>query len=184
MSALCHKRKLCVVVIVLLKKTIKLQAYAAKFRCELAHGYTHGLWRLTLGLLWQVRQHRVYSMVVSAQVFEYKMSHVLDKAMESVFGYITVLPGAFSAYRWIAIENAPLHEYFKTEEQSMEKISAFEANMFLAEDRVRFVLLQSPGGLLTMMCRFFALRSSPKRAAIGPCTTWLVLSQRLMCLKT
>ena len=66
----------------------------------------------------------------------------------------------------------------------MEKISAFEANMFLAEDRVRFVLLLSPGGLLTTMCRFFALRSSRKRAAIGPCTTWLVLSQRLMCLKT
>ncbi len=73
---------------------------------------------------------------MAAQNFEYKMSNILDKPLyvriqflryilltcillysESVFGYITVLPGAFSAYRYIALQNdhtgqGPLHKYF------------------------------------------------------------------------
>lgn len=43
--------------------------------------------------------------LVAAQNFEYKMSNILDKPMESVFGFITVLPGAFSAYRYQAVIN-------------------------------------------------------------------------------
>lgn len=56
--------------------------------------------------------------------------------MESVFGYISVLPGAFSAYRWVAIRGEPLNQYFYVEEHSVKQMGPFMANMYLAEDRV------------------------------------------------
>jgi chitin synthase len=99
--------------------------------------------------------------LVAAQNFEYKMSNILDKPLESIFGYITVLPGAFSAYRYIALQNdrmgeGPLQKYFLGEKmvraialiwrgpngliillQHGAGADIFTANMYLAEDRVR-----------------------------------------------
>ncbi|KAL1924501.1 uncharacterized protein VTP21DRAFT_4155 [Calcarisporiella thermophila] len=80
--------------------------------------------------------------LVAAQNFEYKMSNILDKPLESVFGYISVLPGAFSAYRYIALQNdpttgaGPLNSYFKGEKQHGGDADVFTANMYLAEDRI------------------------------------------------
>jgi chitin synthase len=79
--------------------------------------------------------------LVAAQNFEYKMSNILDKPLESVFGYITVLPGAFSAYRYIALQNdqagnGPLQKYFLGEKMHGAGADIFTANMYLAEDRV------------------------------------------------
>lgn len=88
--------------------------------------------------------------LVAAQNFEYKMSNILDKPLESVFGYISVLPGAFSAYRYAALKNdinghGPLEKYFIGEDlhsnlqgssQNIKKTGLFEANMYLAEDRI------------------------------------------------
>ncbi len=64
------------------------------------------------------------------------MSHLMDKAAESVVGFCPVLPGAFSAYRWTAIRGAPLGQYFMLEETLLRDISPFTANRYLAEDRV------------------------------------------------
>jgi chitin synthase len=83
------------------------------------------------------------SPLVAAQNFEYKISNILDKPLESVFGYISVLPGAFSAYRYKALQNydtaegkkGPLYAYFKGEKLH-EGCNMFKSNMYLAEDRI------------------------------------------------
>lgn len=93
--------------------------------------------------------HKLLNPLVAAQNFEYKMSNILDKPMESVFGFITVLPGAFSAYRYVALQNnafgeGPLEKYFKGEEPDPDDVAGkpkkpegiFTANMYLAEDRI------------------------------------------------
>ncbi|KAF9180302.1 Chitin synthase, class 2 [Haplosporangium sp. Z 767] len=80
--------------------------------------------------------------LVASQNFEYKMSNILDKPLESVFGYISVLPGAFSAYRYKALKDSspgvgPLSSYFKGETlHTSGDAGIFESNMYLAEDRI------------------------------------------------
>lgn len=79
--------------------------------------------------------------LVASQNFEYKMSNILDKPLESAFGFISVLPGAFSAYRYIALQNdkagaGPLEKYFAGETMHGANAGIFTANMYLAEDRI------------------------------------------------
>jgi chitin synthase len=86
---------------------------------------------------------------------QYKISNILDKPLEastvaevdsydlrraqSVFGYISVLPGAFSAYRYKALQNGPdgrgpLASYFKGEAMhggGATTAGLFERNMYL-----------------------------------------------------
>ncbi|EKM80319.1 hypothetical protein AGABI1DRAFT_113517 [Agaricus bisporus var. burnettii JB137-S8] len=82
--------------------------------------------------------------LVAAQNFEYKMSNILDKPLESSFGYVSVLPGAFSAYRFQAITGCPLEQYFHGDHSLADRLgpkgiygmNIFTKNMFLAEDRI------------------------------------------------
>ncbi|KAE8152237.1 chitin synthase-domain-containing protein [Aspergillus avenaceus] len=79
--------------------------------------------------------------LVAGQNFEYKLSNILDKPMESSFGFISVLPGAFSAYRFVALQNdkngqGPLERYFLGEKMHGANAGIFTANMYLAEDRI------------------------------------------------
>jgi chitin synthase len=48
------------------------------------------------------------SFIEAAQYYEYKMGHSPDKANESCFGFNSVLPGAYSMFRWKAINGEPL----------------------------------------------------------------------------
>ncbi|OQD72479.1 hypothetical protein PENDEC_c021G05926 [Penicillium decumbens] len=87
---------------------------------------------------------KVLNPLVAAQNFEYKISNILDKPLESSFGYVSVLPGAFSAYRYRAIVGRPLEQYFHGDhtlserlgKKGIEGMNIFKKNMFLAEDRI------------------------------------------------
>ena len=84
----------------------------------------------------ELRVERPYRTFLTAVQFaEWKVSHILQKPIESVCGFLTVLPGAFSAFRWLAVEGEPLRRYFYGL-YSQAELNAFEANMYLAEDRV------------------------------------------------
>ncbi|ANB13218.1 chitin synthase CHS2 [Sugiyamaella lignohabitans] len=82
--------------------------------------------------------------LIAAQNFEYKISNILDKPLESTFGFISVLPGAFSAYRYEAIRGRPLEQYFHGDhtlasrlgKKGIDGMNIFKKNMFLAEDRI------------------------------------------------
>ncbi|KAJ5689203.1 Chitin synthase C [Penicillium macrosclerotiorum] len=101
-----------------------------------ACGEIHAL----LGRGWK----KVLNPIVAAQNFEYKISNILDKPLESSFGYVSVLPGAFSAYRFHAISGRPLEQYFHGDhtlsqrlgKKGIEGMNIFKKNMFLAEDRI------------------------------------------------
>ncbi|KAF5331770.1 hypothetical protein D9758_016642 [Tetrapyrgos nigripes] len=73
-----------------------------------------------------------------AQNFEYKMSNILDKPLESVFGYITVLPERLvrTALQNDSTGTGPLQKYFLGEKMHGAGADIFTANMYLAEDRI------------------------------------------------
>src|SRR2546423_6544315 len=97
--------------------------------------------------------------LVATQNFEYKISNILDKPLESAFGYVSVLPGAFSAYRYKAILGRPLDQYFHGDHTLAERLgkkgiqgmNIFKKNMFLAEDRILcFELVAKAGANWTL----------------------------------
>jgi chitin synthase len=75
--------------------------------------------------------------IIAGQHFQRKVGCILDKSLESCFGYMTELPSGFSAYRYEALRGYPLQEYFRRitgfDLESEENVAALEAKKFLAE---------------------------------------------------
>jgi len=94
------------------------------------------------------------------------MAHILDKPFESMFGFINVLPGAFSGYRWEALKRddnneSVLDSYLKTVlEQDHKFLNLEEANMYLAEDRILCLKIYSKFG------KRYKLRYIPTASAV------------------
>ena len=81
---------------------------ALKFTCQHFQRYPN-----VGALTGELRVERPYrTFLASVQFCEWKVSHLLQKPIESVCGFLTVLPGAFSAFRWLAVEGEPLRRYF------------------------------------------------------------------------
>lgn len=73
--------------------------------------------------------------LTSAQYFEYKIGHMPDKATEALSGFISVLPGAYTLFRWKTIQGKPLLKFFENLEATGQADMA-KKNEYLAEDRV------------------------------------------------
>jgi len=102
---------------------------------------------------------KLFNPLVAAQNFEYKISNILDKPLESSFGYVSVLPGAFSAFRYKAVCGRPLEQYFHGDHTMAQRLGSkgidgmniFKKNMFLAEDRILcFELVAKAGDRWTL----------------------------------
>jgi len=79
---------------------------------------------------------KVCHLLEISQDIEYRVSHFMDKCLESLFGFVTVLPGAFCGYRWEAINGDPLDEYYFYSYREDAVVNCWRANMFLAEDQL------------------------------------------------
>lgn len=71
---------------------------------------------------------------VNAQITEYKFLHIMDRALESVIGYVSVIPGTIIAFRMSCLSGEKIDRYFYSNFEN--DLSLSDANLHLAEGRL------------------------------------------------
>ncbi|KAM0430065.1 hypothetical protein ACHAPT_006071 [Fusarium lateritium] len=81
--------------------------------------------------------------MVAAQNFEYKVGFQLDRSFESATGFLSLLPGACSAYRYMGSNGKPLDDmllgdptWTEAHDRDPSALSPVNLNRHLADDRV------------------------------------------------
>ncbi|RBQ78900.1 hypothetical protein FVER14953_00084 [Fusarium verticillioides] len=80
--------------------------------------------------------------IVAAQNFEYKVGFQLDRTFESATGFLSLLPGACSAYRYVGSAGKPLEDMLLGDPTWIQghnerpSLSPVNLNRHLADDRV------------------------------------------------
>ncbi|KAL7762698.1 hypothetical protein ACKLNR_009233 [Fusarium oxysporum f. sp. zingiberi] len=90
--------------------------------------------------------------IVAAQNFEYKVGFQLDRTFESATGFLSLLPGACSAYRYVGSTGKPLEymllgdpTWIQGHSRDRPSLSPVNLNRHLADDRVIcFRILSKP----------------------------------------
>lgn len=110
-----------------------------------------------MGLCGETRiQNKAASWVTAIQVFEYYISHHLNKAFESIFGGVTCLPGCFCIYRLKAPKGAA--GYWVPIIASPDIVDAYSENVTDTLHKKNLLLLGEDRYLTTLMLKTFPKR--------------------------
>lgn len=126
------------------------------------------------GLLWW----KVLNPIIAAQIFEYKVSSVLEKPFESIFGYISVMPSALVAYRYEALlpepisGKGPLTAYFEPDylvfsEDNQEVGEVLQYSYFAEDQILPFLITTRKNAQYTMQYVRSAWAETELPAGIG-----------------
>ncbi|KAJ4215847.1 hypothetical protein FSOLCH5_011428 [Fusarium solani] len=112
-----------------------LMAVWNKFYNDKDLGGVCGELKASTGKTWT----NILNPLVAAQHFEYKIGFQLDRTFESATGYLALLPGAFSAWRFRGQMGKPLEDTLlgdPTVIQTRSSQRPWNLNRYLADDRV------------------------------------------------
>ncbi|KAJ3195249.1 Chitin synthase, class 3 [Irineochytrium annulatum] len=139
---------------------------------------------LVMGLCGETRiANKSESWVSRIQVFEYYLSHHLNKAFESVFGGVTCLPGCFCMYRIKTPKMTPAGPRWVPILANPEIVSTYSENVVNTLHKKNLLLLGEDRFLTTLMLREFPRRKlifvpSAFCKTVVPAEFKVLLSQR------